>query len=240
MTSIPKSQYMDIVKKPLNVHCLTPHYPPGQLYVAASRVGSPDSILFAVKKPVEPGMPYLTPNVVYREVLLDPSETDAAPSHPPSAAPSQPPSAAPLLSQPLASAAPVQSQPPVSAAPIVVAEDVPRDTDYEGIYDGIPGDDQHDRDDLEDLSPSTVGHRRPRVQCDSRLKGRTYESTGCFVEGRELARPRDYSPVRLAPRVGWDEPLSEYEKQREVRMQEIREGLARIDAEWREAHPPSQ
>ena len=193
-------------------------------------------------------MPYLTPNVVYREVLLHPDDSDAAPGQPPSAAPGQPPSAAPgqppsaapLLSQPLGSAAPLLSEPPASAAPIVVAEDVPKDTDYEGIYDGIPGDDQPDRDDLEDLAPSSVGHRRPRVQCDSRLKGRTYESTGCFVEGRELARPRDYSPVRLAPRVGWDEPLSEYEKQREVRMQEIREGLARIDAEWREAHPPSQ
>ena len=135
MTSIPKSQYMDIVKNNLNGHWLTPHYPPGQLYVAASRVGSPDSILFAVKKPVEPGMPYLTPNVVYREVLLDPSETDAAPSQPPSAAPGQPPSAAPsqppsaaapLLSQPQDSAAPVQSEATASAAPIVVAEDVPR------------------------------------------------------------------------------------------------------------------
>ena len=40
----------------------------GQLYVACSRVGSPDRLKFAVKK--KDGILEETPNIVYHEVLL--------------------------------------------------------------------------------------------------------------------------------------------------------------------------
>ena len=49
---------------------------PGQLYVATSRVGSPDNIRFAVKKALPGNHPFLTPNVVYREILLASREDD--------------------------------------------------------------------------------------------------------------------------------------------------------------------
>ena len=41
----------------------------GQLYVAASRVGAPDRIHFAIR-PEDPRLPNFTKNIVYREVLL--------------------------------------------------------------------------------------------------------------------------------------------------------------------------
>ena len=42
----------------------------GQLYVAASRVGHPEDLHFAIMKPAKPEEAYLTKNIVYREVLL--------------------------------------------------------------------------------------------------------------------------------------------------------------------------
>ena len=45
----------------------------GQLYVAASRVGHPDNILFAIARCAEREMPdFATSNVVYHEVLTTP------------------------------------------------------------------------------------------------------------------------------------------------------------------------
>ena len=166
---------------------------PGQLYVAASRVGSPEDLRFAVKKPLESGsLPYLTPNVVFREILLSSEQMD---EHQPSS----------------------QAD---TAEPIEVRDDVPQDTDYDGIYDGVPDDDVPDCDDLEDLAPSSVGHRRPRLQGDPKLKGQTYESTtGQSGEQRKLAHPRDYSPAPLAPRIGFDRPLCPYEQIREANIQ---------------------
>ena len=41
----------------------------GQLYVACSRVGSPDRLKFAVKK-TKDGILEETPNIVFHEVLL--------------------------------------------------------------------------------------------------------------------------------------------------------------------------
>ena len=41
----------------------------GQLYVAVSRVGSPDKLKFAVKKSKD-GIMEDTPNIVFHEVLL--------------------------------------------------------------------------------------------------------------------------------------------------------------------------
>ena len=41
----------------------------GQLYVACSRVGSPDNLKFAVKKTKDGGAED-TPNIVFHEVLL--------------------------------------------------------------------------------------------------------------------------------------------------------------------------
>lgn len=41
----------------------------GQLYVACSRVGSPDNLKFAVKK-TKDGATEDTPNIVFHEVLL--------------------------------------------------------------------------------------------------------------------------------------------------------------------------
>ena len=41
----------------------------GQLYVAVSRVGSPERLKFAVKKDKDGAIEY-TPNIVFNEVLL--------------------------------------------------------------------------------------------------------------------------------------------------------------------------
>ena len=49
----------------------SPCFTHGQLYVAASRVGHPDDLHFAIMKPTKKEeLPFLTKNVVYREVLL--------------------------------------------------------------------------------------------------------------------------------------------------------------------------
>ena len=160
---------------------------PGQLYVAASRVGSPDSLVFAVKKPLESaGIPFLTPNVVYREILL-------------------------LSSQEMDTQATWSTWSP-STTTVIVSENMQRDTDYDGAYDGIP-----DNDNLEDSgeAPAPVEHRRRRLQ--------GVHVTRSIVQSAEeqqsLAHPRDYNPVPPGPRIGWDEPLSEYEQIREKNMQ---------------------
>ena len=41
----------------------------GQLYVAVSRVGKPESLKFAVKSDVN-GKPKEVPNIVFKEILL--------------------------------------------------------------------------------------------------------------------------------------------------------------------------
>ena len=90
---------------------------PGQLYVATSRVGSPDNICFAVKKAPPGSHPFLTPNVVYREILLS-SEGDDDMS---------------MLSDDSIFAKQMVTQP--AGSPVDVDNvDTPRDTDYEGPY----------------------------------------------------------------------------------------------------------
>ena len=90
---------------------------PGQLYVATSRVGSPDNICFAVKKAPPGSHPFLTPNVVYRDILLS-SQGDGDMS---------------MLSDDSISAEEMLT-PPASSLIEVANVVTPRDTDYESPY----------------------------------------------------------------------------------------------------------
>ena len=117
---------------------------PGQLYVATSRVGSPDNICFAVKKAPPGSHPFLTPNVVYREILLS-SEGDDDMS---------------MLSDDSIFAK--QMVTPPAGSPVDVDNvDTPRDTDYERPYSGMClGEEQDDGD--PDHAPTE--HHWPRLQ----------------------------------------------------------------------------
>ena len=66
-TTINKAQGQTL--KFVGVWLREPVFSHGQLYVAASRVGSPSQLKFAIK-PQTPDAPNLTNNIVYREVLL--------------------------------------------------------------------------------------------------------------------------------------------------------------------------
>ena len=93
---------------------------PGQLYVATSRVGSPDNICFAVKKAPPGSHPFLTPNVVYREILLSSQGYDDMS----------------MLSDDSIFAKQMVT-PPAGSTDDVYNVDTPRDTDYEHPYSGM-------------------------------------------------------------------------------------------------------
>ena len=112
---------------------------PGQLYVATSRVGTPDAICFAVKK-AQPGCrPFLTCNVVVVEILLQQDNI-----------------------MPMVSNEPMVT--PLTAASIEVPDvDTPMDTNYEHPYTGVPVDEE--RDECEGgPNPAPAGHRWTRLQ----------------------------------------------------------------------------
>ena len=66
-TSVNKSQGQTL--KYVGVWNRSPIFTHGQLYVAVSRVGSPEKIKFAVMKGSD-GNPKTVDNIVFREVLL--------------------------------------------------------------------------------------------------------------------------------------------------------------------------
>ena len=170
----------------------------GQLYVATSRVGSPDSVRFAVKKTELGCRPFLTPNVVYREILLNSQEDDMQMLFDESMDDDM----LRLCEEPM--------ETPPAAAPLeVTIVDTPRDTDYERPYSGVSLEEEQDECDG-GPDPTPAGHRWPRH------RGRT-DATPKSDEGRPLPHPRDFHPLPPGPHI--DPPLSAYELIREANIQ---------------------
>ena len=163
---------------------------PGQLYVATSRVGSPDNIRFAVKKALPGNHPFLTPNVVYREILLT-SQGDDDMS---------------MLSDDSMFNEQMETTP--AAAPIEVANDTPRDTDYERPYSGMSLGEEQD-DGGPDHAPAQ--HRWPRHQ--GRMDLRPHSD----IDNHPLPHPQDFFPPPTGPHI--NPPLSAYELIREANIQ---------------------
>lgn len=198
----------------------------GQLYVAASRVGAPSGLKFAVKKPVMAGEGFgVTTNVVYREVLLQHGNTEV---HCPS-----------ILSQlhiPVPSTTSIDQDPgpECSTGPVVPpavyvipdGEAGPSDTNYTGPYDGVQ---------LE-VDESTIDVDQPGRQ--QRVKqGNTI--------GKSVPRPRratgdelplpdieDYVPIT----AGFTEPQCQYERIREANIKEKEAGLLEYMKRWNAEH----
>ena len=164
---------------------------PGQLYVATSRVGSPDNICFAVKKAPPGSHPFLTPNVVYREILLS-SEGDDDMS---------------MLSDDSIFAK--QMVTPPAGSPVDVDNvDTPRDTDYERPYSGMClGEEQDDGD----------PDHAPTEHCWQRLQGRTDLGPNIDINSSPLPHPRDFFPLPPGPHI--NPLLSTYELIREANIQ---------------------
>ena len=169
----------------------------GQLYVATSRVGSPDSVCFAVKKTELGCRPFLTPNVVYREILLNSQEDDMQMLFDESMDDDM----LRLCNEPM-------ENPPAAAPLEVTIVDAPRDTDYERPYSGVSLEEEQDECDG-GPDPAPAGHRWPR------LRGRTDATPNCD-EGRPLPHPRDFFPLPSGPHI--DPPLSAYELIREANI----------------------
>ena len=170
----------------------------GQLYVATSRVGSPDSVRFAVKKTELGCRPFLTPNVVYREILLNSQEDDMQMLFDESMDDDM----LRLCNEPM-------ENPPAAAPLEVTIVDAPRDTDYERPYSGVSLEEEQDECDG-GPDPAPAGHRWPRH------RGRT-DATPKSDEGRPLPHPRDFHPLPPGPHI--DPPLSAYELIREANIE---------------------
>lgn len=156
--------------------------------MAASRVGSPANIRFAVKKPTLVGdLPFVTPNVVFREVLLNSQEATpgTGPSHPSS-----------------------------NTAPVVVPDDSrPGDTDYEGPYDDLFPEHELFEDEGPDCAPIPPAGRRLRPVQGQTPVGSSFPSQDDVVSSSLPIPPyADYDPPMP---IGWDGPRCEYEQIRE-------------------------
>ena len=69
--TISKSQGQSLDKA--GIYLWSPVFTHGQLYVASSRTGSPDSTIYAVRSP--DGMePFITKNIVFHEIISDAME----------------------------------------------------------------------------------------------------------------------------------------------------------------------
>ena len=93
----------------------SPCFAHGQLYVAASRVGHPQDLHFAVMKPANKEEPYLTKNTVYREVLLHGGSSALDPS-----------------------------SSFINLANIGDCGTASEDIEYKGLYDGLPEEEQEE------------------------------------------------------------------------------------------------
>ena len=72
--TISKSQGQSLDRA--GIYLWSPVFTHGQLYVASSRTGSPDSTIYAVRSP--DGMdPFITKNIVFREILSDAMDINA-------------------------------------------------------------------------------------------------------------------------------------------------------------------
>ena len=71
--TISKSQGQSLDKA--GIYLWSPVFTHGQLYVASSRTGSPDSTIYAVRSPDDMD-PFITKNIVFHEILSDAMEED--------------------------------------------------------------------------------------------------------------------------------------------------------------------
>jgi hypothetical protein len=170
------------------------------LYVATSRVGSPDQIRFAVREGDDVVTPkYVTRNVVYREVLLPSTEssdleTDEGFADVPSA---------PL---------------PVRASPgfpfeLPGGDDFdPADVQYEGLLDDFPDEVDWDVEEESDVTDPVLRPRPRQPELGHRV-GRS-----CLPARRAVSPPPatdDCQPEM----IGGGQPLSEYEQFRDRNIQ---------------------